>query len=102
MLPAMQKIDKFDQAAKVVAVCVPPVVMAQVGCCCRARSQGGQALSLVAGVRQLSTQRRVGRYRGNGEELQRLAIAKAAVTHVAIGTKLGLGPAEDHTSYCNR
>ena len=36
----MQKIDKFDQAAKVVAVCVPPVVMAQVGLLLQSKKSG--------------------------------------------------------------
>jgi hypothetical protein len=42
----MQKIDKFAQAAKVVALCLPPVVMSLIGLAALSRRKGG---AVVAG-----------------------------------------------------
>ena len=45
----MQKIDKFVHAAKVVALCLPPVVMSLIGLAALLRKKGGT--TVVAGKR---------------------------------------------------
>jgi hypothetical protein len=40
----MQKIDKFAHAIKVVALCLPPVVMSLIGLAGLSRKKGGAAL----------------------------------------------------------
>lgn len=40
----MQKIDKFAQAAKVVALCLPPVVMSLIGLAALSRKKLGAAV----------------------------------------------------------
>lgn len=57
----MQKIDKFADAAKVVALCLPPVVMSLIGFAALSRKKGGAAV--VAGKKPspaLSAARRMG------------------------------------------
>jgi hypothetical protein len=41
----MQKIDKFAHAAKVVALCLPPVVMSLIGLAALSRRKGGAAVA---------------------------------------------------------
>jgi hypothetical protein len=56
----MQKIDKFAHAAKVVALCLPPVLMSLIGLAALSRKKGDAAV--VAGKKPaLSTVRRRGR-----------------------------------------
>ena len=45
----MQKIDKLAHAAKVVALCLPPVVMSLIGLAALSRKKGGAVV--VAGKR---------------------------------------------------
>lgn len=56
----MQKIDKFAHAAKVVALCLPPVLMSLIGLAALSRKKGDAAV--VAGKKPaLSTVRRRGK-----------------------------------------
>jgi hypothetical protein len=58
----MQKIDKFAHAAKVVALCLPPVVMSLIGLAALSRRKGG--VGVVTGKKPapaLSAARRSGR-----------------------------------------
>jgi hypothetical protein len=74
----MQKADKLDHAAKVVAMCVPPVVLARVGLLLQtghARYQGQGGSAGIARDRRYSSP-------------LPLAIAKAAVAHVAVARSL--------------
>jgi hypothetical protein len=41
----MQKIGKFEHAAKVVALCLPPVVMSLIGLAALSRKKGGTAVA---------------------------------------------------------
>jgi hypothetical protein len=45
----MQKIDKLAHAAKIVALCLPPVVMSLIGLAALSRKKGGAVV--VAGKR---------------------------------------------------
>jgi hypothetical protein len=40
-----QKIDKLTHAAKVIALCLPPVVMSLVGLAALSRNKGGTAVT---------------------------------------------------------
>ena len=59
----MQKIDKFAHAAKVVALCLPPVVMSLIGLAALSRRKGGAAV--IAGKRPEPASGTV-RQRGSG------------------------------------
>jgi hypothetical protein len=57
----MQKFDKFAHAAKVVALCLPPVVMSLIGLAALSRKKDGAVV--VAGKRPAPTRgatRRIG------------------------------------------
>ena len=49
----MQKIDKLAHAAKVVALCLPPVVMSLIGLAASSRKKGSAAVT--AGTRPAAT-----------------------------------------------
>jgi hypothetical protein len=49
----MQKIDRLAHAAKVVALCLPPVVMSLIGLAALSRKEGGAAV--VAGKKPAPT-----------------------------------------------
>lgn len=49
----MQKIDKFDRAAKVIALCLPPVLMSLIGLATLSRKKNGAVV--VAGKKPAPT-----------------------------------------------
>lgn len=61
----MQKIDKFAHAAKVVALCLPPVAMSLIGLAAMSRKSKKGAVGALADKRHTPTPRRPrGRARG--------------------------------------
>ena len=100
----MQKADKLDHAAKVVAMYVPPVVMALLGLLLQSKKSGRASAVARGRVRQLSRPRRS---TGIARPRQWRRIARASRSQrrrspCSGGAKLDLSRAEDHTSHCNR
>ena len=54
----MQKIDKFAHAAKVVALCLPPVVMSLIGLAALSRKKGAAAFAGKRSAPARTTERR--------------------------------------------
>ncbi|MGZ9093139.1 MAG: hypothetical protein ACXW3T_16570 [Rhodoplanes sp.] len=59
----MHKIDKLAHAAKVVALCLPPVVMSLIGLAALSRKKGG---SMVAARKQPAPRRRAEKRSASG------------------------------------
>ena len=103
---ARQQADKLDHAAKVVAMCVPPVVMALLGLLLQSKESGRtSAVARGKGTSAIKAQggsASIGHDRGNGKELQAPRDRKGGGRPCRGGAKLDSGCPKDHTFHCNR